>query len=132
MKQSCKDIQAVDDPDTTQHLKACNLRCSKCYYSLHCQSLAKASFRAPLSCSGHGTVGSVKYRDLCRTCGSRPSSENLSIRTERERCLIDHRAGSFTRCGACRIRVAAIGPRWWACCRCNKECTSDYHSSWVK
>lgn len=131
-KQDCRSCRIVGDPDTSSHLRFCLLRCSKCFYTDPCHSRRRGSFWSPPACQGHrNSSWRIANRLLCQTCFPRPLSEIVGTRQARERRKMDRQGEAETRCGVCRIQIAAKGPRWWVCQLCESECTSCYHSLWV-
>jgi len=137
----CKKDTTLKNPATTQHLKTCELICSTCFYKSCCNGkITKGGLKPrPAACSGHDLSGydwdfrtrnPAISRELCTNCSLLKHGDILAARGKREKRELAQVSEISKKCGKCKKLVDSIGPRWWFCTKCLKECTERYHSAW--
>jgi hypothetical protein len=128
-KEFCATFRYMPQAFTTEHLNHCTQYCSKCFRTRMCRSAGPRELSPQCKCNAVvGTFG----KQLCRFCIKLPEKDVKQRVEKKEHEEMLARATQQVNCGGCLKRLPKTGPRWWACCKCSKECRSHFHPRWAR
>ena len=129
-KKDCSGLKKSDDTTVSAHMKLCQARCSRCFYS-EINTLTR-----PCRCYNARTgdwrslYGTYMDRLLCRDCYRMGDTDRLDLRAKRDRATYTNLTRQSLMCGKCDEALPLTGPLWWMCSKCSAECRSHDHPGW--
>lgn len=118
------------------HMRLCQARCSKCFYS------AINTSHRPCHCYDARNPNYQEYyiyrqsdntyvdRSLCRDCNKVNNADILALREKRDRETYTNLTRQPLACARCTEELPRTGPLWWVCSICSVECRSRDHPGW--
>jgi hypothetical protein len=135
--QECSATRRCRCTTVSAHMKLCQARCSKYFYSaintLHrpcrCSDARTTNWRSYYSYS-HDANSTNVDRSLCRDCYKMKDADRLALREKRDRMTYTNLTRQPLACAQCREALPPTGPLWWVCSKCSVECRSHDHPGW--
>ena len=67
---------------------------------------------------------------MCAACCAMPDKRLSALMLEREEKALRAQKVDGVECGQCKKLIGGVGPRWWVCSKCQKECRCGLHPAW--
>ncbi|KAF2203710.1 hypothetical protein GQ43DRAFT_478816 [Delitschia confertaspora ATCC 74209] len=125
----CKKVLLGPGLSGRRHAMHCRPCCKSCY-----RQLFKYPSRQYRPCKCKEPL--YENQDVCGSCWGRAFGGDLMVLQKSRRLRYDAEVREKAmveglKCHKC-VGVLDMGPRWWICMKCNGECRSRIHPSWLE
>jgi hypothetical protein len=119
---TCTPRSRKDQQLYKRHNETCQPWCLKCWNKTTNQDLDSRK-----SCACNETFVTVS---LCSSCATLRDLDVGKRFARRQEYMEKRKRDLDLDCGSCSSKIEGIGPRWWVCQVCKRECRCHLHSAW--